>query len=54
MDNMSIDQLTKISTDHKNMIKTITPEPNKQTHIIKPIPIIKSISPEPLLKKMRL
>ncbi len=41
-----------------NLLKTITPEPNNNTisNIIKPIAINKlhSISPEPLLKRMRL
>ena len=41
---------------NSNYIKTITPEPinNISSQIIRPVPISKSISPEPLLKRMRL
>jgi len=44
--------------NNSNYIKTITPEPtninNMTSNIIRPVPINKSISPEPLLKRIRL
>ncbi len=48
---------TPVLFKSNNLLKTITPEPsNNNTHIIKPIAINKSqsISPEPLLKRMKL
>ena len=55
MEPMKIDSPIQFKTN--NLLKTITPEPNNINNIIiKPTPINKSnsISPEPLLKRMRL
>ncbi len=59
MDKMQVDsQASPVLFKPTNLLKTITPEPNNNTisNIIKPIAINKlhSISPEPLLKRMRL